>query len=187
MKEKKFRLMDAVLSVICVVFVAEAAAPVAAIGNSQYFWWIFLMLAFLLPYGLISSELGSTYQGDGGLYDWISKAFGKKWGGRAAWYYWINFPLWMASLAVVVPDIFKIVTGKEIITPIAILMELAFIWIVVFISFYPVCNSTWILNGCAVIKVFFCTESGYVSACISSGISSIFEIEKNGCENSTSV
>lgn len=160
MKEKKFRLMDAVLSVICVVFVAEAAAPVAAIGNSQYFWWIFLMLAFLLPYGLISSELGSTYQGDGGLYDWISKAFGKKWGGRAAWYYWINFPLWMASLAVVVPDIFKIVTGKEIITPIAILMELAFIWIVVFISFYPVCNSTWILNGCAVIKVFLAITIG---------------------------
>ena len=160
MKEKKFRLMDAVLSVICVVFVAEAAAPVAAIGNSQYFWWIFLMLAFLLPYGLISSELGSTYQGDGGLYDWISKAFGKKWGGRAAWYYWINFPLWMASLAVVVPDIFKIVTGKEMITPMAILMELAFIWIVVFISFYPVCNSTWILNGCAVIKVFLAITIG---------------------------
>ena len=30
--KKKFRLMDAILAVICVVFVAEAAAPVAAIG-----------------------------------------------------------------------------------------------------------------------------------------------------------
>ena len=33
--KKKFKLTDAILSVICVVFVAEAAAPVAAIGNSQ--------------------------------------------------------------------------------------------------------------------------------------------------------
>uniref|UniRef100_UPI000B10D8AB amino acid permease n=1 Tax=Clostridium sp. NkU-1 TaxID=1095009 RepID=UPI000B10D8AB len=78
--KKKFRLIDAIMTVICVVFVAEAASPVAAIGNSQYFWWIFLLIAFLLPYGLISSELGTTYEGDGGLYDWVSKAFGKKMG-----------------------------------------------------------------------------------------------------------
>ena len=56
-ERKKFRLADVVLSVICVVFVAEAAAPVASIGNSQYFWWIFMILAFLLPYGLIAAEL----------------------------------------------------------------------------------------------------------------------------------
>jgi len=62
---KKFSLFSAILSVICVVFVAEAAAPVAAIGNSQFFWWLFLLIAFLLPYGLISSELGTTYIGDG--------------------------------------------------------------------------------------------------------------------------
>ena len=81
-QRKKFRLADVVLSVICVVFVAEAAAPVASIGNSQYFWWVFMMIAFLLPYGMISSELGTTYTGDGGLYDWINKAFPRsKWGG----------------------------------------------------------------------------------------------------------
>ena len=103
-ERKKFRLADVILSVICVVFVAEAAAPVASIGNSQYFWWLFMMVAFLLPYGMISSELGTTYPGDGGLYDWIHKAFPEtKWGARASWYYWINFPLWMASLAVVCP------------------------------------------------------------------------------------
>lgn len=47
--KRKFRLVEVILSVICVVFVAEAAAPAAAIGNSQFFWWIFLMVAFLLP------------------------------------------------------------------------------------------------------------------------------------------
>ena len=71
-KKGKFRLTDAILAVICVVFVAEAAAPVAAIGNSQYFWWIFMIIGFLLPYGLIAAELGTAYDGEGGLYDWIS-------------------------------------------------------------------------------------------------------------------
>ena len=153
-KKKKFRMIDAILLVICVVFVAEAAAPVAAIGNSQYFWWILLMLIFLLPYGLISSELGTTYDGEGGLYDWVRKAFGSRMGSRASWYYWINFPLWMASLAVVFPDMITLITGVEIGTIPALLIELAFIWIIVFISFYPVSDSVWILNGAAVIKVF---------------------------------
>lgn len=153
-KKKKFRMIDAILLVICVVFVAEAAAPVAAIGNSQYFWWILLMLIFLLPYGLISSELGTTYDGEGGLYDWVRKAFGSRMGSRASWYYWINFPLWMASLAVVFPDMITLITGVEIGTIPALLIELAFIWIIVLISFYPVSDSVWILNGAAVIKVF---------------------------------
>ena len=124
--KKKFRLMDAILAVICVVFVAEAAAPVAAIGNSQYFWWIFMIIGFLLPYGLISAELGTTYDGEGGLYDWISKAYGRRMGSRTAWYYWVNFPLWMASLAVMFPEIIGICTGANISTWLSLLIQLAF-------------------------------------------------------------
>lgn len=152
-KKKKFSLMSAILSVICVVFVAEAAAPVAAIGNSQFFWWIFLLIAFLLPYGLMSSELGTTYIGDGGIYDWVTQAFGHRWGSRVSWYYWINYPLWLASLAVVCPDLLTTITGVEFSTLPAILIELVFIWVIVWISFYPVSDSVWILNGAAVIKM----------------------------------
>ncbi|WP_024785316.1 APC family permease [Streptococcus mutans] len=151
--KKKFSLFSAVLSVICVVFVAEAAAPVAAIGNSQFFWWLFLLIAFLLPYGLISSELGTTYIGDGGIYDWVTKAFGHKWGSRVAWYYWINFPLWLASLAVMTLGLLTTVTGHNFSTVTAIIVELIFIWLVIWISFYPVSDSIWILNGAAVIKM----------------------------------
>ena len=90
-EKKKFSLFTTVLTVICVVFVAEAAAPVAAIGNSQFFWWLFLLIAFLLPYGLISAELGTTYIGDGGIYDWVTKAFGHRWGSRTSWYYSVSY------------------------------------------------------------------------------------------------
>ncbi|SEK58250.1 agmatine:putrescine antiporter, APC superfamily [Carnobacterium iners] len=158
--KKKFRMIDAILSVICVVFVAEAAAPVAAIGNSQYFWWIFLMIGFLLPYGLIASELGTTFDGEGGLYDWVRKAFGSKMGGRVAWYYWINFPLWMAALAVIFPEMIELITGIEINIAVAIMIELAFIWIVTLIAFFPISDSVWILNGAAIIKVFLAVVVG---------------------------
>lgn len=152
--QKKFKIFDVILSVICVVFVAEAAAPVASIGNSQYFWWILMIIAFLLPYGLISSELGTTYEGDGGLYDWINKAFpGTKWGARASWWYWINFPLWMASLAVMCPELITMMTGIELGIAGSLLVQLAFVWLVTLIAFYPVCDNIIILNVCAAIKV----------------------------------
>lgn len=176
---KKFNLGSVILSVICVVFVAEAAAPVAVIGNSQFFWWLFMIIAFLLPYGLISSELGTTYQGEGGLYDWIHQAFpGTRWGARASWWYWLNFPLWMASLAVMCPELITIATGIEIgIIPSA-LIQLAFVWIVTLIAFYPVCDNIVILNVSAVIKV--------VLALLVGGMGLYFGL-KNGFANDMSL
>lgn len=160
-KKKKFKLTDAILTVICVVFVAEAAAPVASIGNSQYFWWIFMIVAFLLPYGLVSSELGTAYEGDGGLYDWVNKAYPtKKWGARAAWWYWINFPLWMASLAVMCPDLINVAFGIQVGIIPSLLIQLAFVWIVTFIAFFPVCDNIVILNICSVIKVLLAVLVG---------------------------
>ncbi len=152
---KKFKLSDAILSVICVVFVAEAASPVAALGNSQFFWWIFMIIAFLLPYGLISSELGTAYQGDGGLYDWVTAAYpGTRWGARVSWWYWLNFPLWMASLAVMCPDLITIITGVTPGPVLSLIIQLLFVGIVTVIACFPVCDSIIILNICAVIKVF---------------------------------
>lgn len=178
MEKKKFRLADVILSVICVVFVAEAAAPVASIGNSQYFWWIFMIIAFLVPYGLISSELGTTYQGDGGLYDWISKAFpGSKWGARASWYYWINFPLWMASLAVMCPSLLTTITGKEFSVIPTLLIELAFVWIITIIAFFPVCDSIIILNVSAAIKILLAVIVGVLG---------VYYVVKNGFVNDMS-
>jgi amino acid transporter len=152
--KKKFRLFDAVLMSVVVILVAESAAPAAAIGTSQFFWWIFLLVLFFLPYGLISSELGTTYAGDGGLYDWVKQAFGPRWGGRLAWLYWINYPLWMASLAVlfaqVAGTIFKLKFG----TMTSIIIQLVFVWFVVIVGNKPVSESKWIMNLAAFAKIF---------------------------------
>ena len=111
-KKKKFKLVDAILATVCITLVAESVAPTASIGNSQYFWWIFLIIAFVLPYGMISAELGTAYPSEGGMYDWVKKAFGPKWAGRVAWNYWINFPLWIASLAVMITTVITSVQSR---------------------------------------------------------------------------
>ncbi|MDR0514782.1 MAG: APC family permease [Coriobacteriaceae bacterium] len=156
-KKKKFSLASAILMVICVVFVAEAAPIVASMGNSQYVWWLILIVLFLVPYGLISSELSTAFPDEGGLYDWVKTAFGKKWGTRVSWYYWVNFPIWMGSLAVLFPLVINFLidpSGADSLgmAP-SIAIALAFVWMVVGISLFKVSDSAWVMNAGAAIKV----------------------------------
>lgn len=141
------------LTVICVVFVAEAAASVAAIGNSQFFWWIVLIFTFLLPYGLIAAELSTTYESEGGMCDWAERALGRRWGARTAWYYWVNFPIWMTSLAVMVPELINYMFGIELGTVPYLISVLVFIWVVTLISTSPVSENIWILNIGGIVKI----------------------------------
>ena len=152
-KAKKLSFLTVISTVICVVFVCEAAAPAAAIGNQQFFWWIFLILTFLLPYGMIVAELGTTYDGEGGIYDWVRDGLGDKWGARISWYYWVNYPLWIASLATMFPDILGMVFNVTFDLPVAIAIELAFVWIVYLMGRSKAADSEWVLNGGAIIKV----------------------------------
>ncbi|GAK47319.1 agmatine/putrescine antiporter [Secundilactobacillus oryzae JCM 18671] len=152
--KKKFRLFDAVLMSVVVIMVVESAAPAAAIGPSQFFWWAFLLILFFIPYGLVSSELGTTYAGDGGLYDWVRKAFGSRWGGRLAWCYWINYPIWMASLAVLFTQVAGQVFGIKLNTVTSIIVQLVFVWVVVILGNKPVSESKLILNLAAISKIF---------------------------------
>lgn len=152
-KAKKLSFLTVISTVICVVFVCEAAAPAAAIGNQQFFWWIFLIITFLLPYGMIVAELGTTYDGEGGIYDWVREGLGDKWGARISYYYWVNYPLWIASLATMFPDILGMVFGVTFDLPVAIAIELAFVWIVYLMGRSKAADSEWVLNGGAVIKV----------------------------------
>ncbi|MCM6798070.1 APC family permease [Levilactobacillus brevis] len=138
---------------VVVIMVVESVAPAAAIGPSQFFWWFFLLILFFIPYGLISSELGTTYAGDGGLYDWVKQAFGPRWGGRLAWLYWINYPIWMASLAVLFVQVGGQIFGLKLTGWVSILIQLLFVWVVVLVGNKPVSESKWIMNLAAFAKI----------------------------------
>lgn len=154
-EKKKFKLVDAILATVCITLVAESVMPTAAIGNSQYFWWIFLIIAFCLPYGLISAELGTTYQSEGGMYDWVKRAFGPKWAARVAWNYWINFPLWIASLAVAVTDVIMGIMDIELSIAWLLVLQLGYTWLVSFLGTQRIGESKWIVNIGTFFKIAF--------------------------------
>lgn len=153
MKKKKFRLVDAILGTVCLTLVCESVMPTAAIGNTQYFWWIFLLVAFCLPYGMITAELGTTYPSEGGMYDWVKKAFGPKWAGRVAWNYWVNFPLWIASLAVAVTDIIAGMFSIELPIITLLILQLIYVWVVTFLGTQRIGESKYIVNLGTAFKI----------------------------------
>ena len=159
-KKKKFRLFDAILATVCITLVAESVAPTASIGNSQYFWWIFLLIAFCVPYGMITAELGTAYPSEGGMYDWVKRAFGPKWAGRVAWNYWINFPLWIASLATMITVVLAQIFNIEINVVLMLIIQLGYIWLVTFLSTQRIGESKWLVNIGAVFKILFMVGLG---------------------------
>ncbi|MEE3342702.1 MAG: APC family permease [Bacilli bacterium] len=151
--KKKFKLVDAILGTVCLTLVCESVMPTAAIGNQQYFWWIFLLIAFCLPYGMITAELGTTYPSEGGMYDWVKRAFGPKWAGRVAWNYWVNFPLWIASLAVAVTDIIAGMFNIELTVVTLLLIQLLYVWIVTLLSTKRIGESKYVVNLGTIFKI----------------------------------
>jgi len=68
-----------------------------AIGTSVVGWWITAVILFLLPSSLIIAELSTAYPYQGGIYDWVHRAFGRRWAARTTYWYWVNVALWMPS------------------------------------------------------------------------------------------
>jgi len=161
-KKKKFKLFDAILATVCITLVAESVMPTAAIGNSQYFWWILLIIAFCIPYGMISAELGTTYQSEGGMYDWVKRAFGPKWAARVAWNYWINFPLWIASLAVAVTDVIAGIMDVELSLGWILVLQLGYTWLVSLLGTQRIGESKWIVNIGTFFKIAFMVGLGFL-------------------------
>ena len=151
-KKPKFRLFSAVLATVCIVLVIDAVAPTAAIGNSQYAWWVIMILGFFIPYALISAELGTQYPSEGGMYTWVKKALGKKWAGRVAWFYWVNFPLWIASLADLATTLIMTAFGVEVTLVTALLIQLGYIVLVTILGNLRISQSAWVANLGAIVK-----------------------------------
>lgn len=152
-KKYKFRLFSAVLATVCIILVGDAVAPTAAIGNSMYLWWAVMLIGFFVPYALISAELGTQYPSEGGMYTWIKKAFGKKWASRVAWFYWVNYPLWIASLADLITTMLMQMFGIEMEMWMVLAIQVFYIILVTILGMLRISQSDVVSNIGALIKI----------------------------------
>ena len=161
-KKYKFRLISAVFATVCIILVGDAVAPTAAIGNQMYLWWAIMLIGFFVPYALISAELGTQYPSEGGMYTWIKKAFGKKWAARVAWFYWVNFPLWIASLADLITTMIMQMFGIELEMWMVLSIQLFYIALVSILGMLRISQSDWVSNIGAIIKMILLGAIGFL-------------------------
>lgn len=70
----------------------------AKYGIQSIFYYIFAAIVFLLPFSLVCAELASTYTKQGGLYRWVSEAFGPRWGWTAMYLEWQTIVIWFPTV-----------------------------------------------------------------------------------------
>ena len=74
-------------------------SPLATYGLGSIFFLLLASVGFLLPAGLVATELATGWQREGGVYVWVSEAFGTDWGFLATWLQWLqNLFFWTVIL-----------------------------------------------------------------------------------------
>ncbi|UYG07558.1 APC family permease [Halomonas sp. M4R1S46] len=97
-KNKVLRCRDVTLYTVSAMLFMDQIALAASLGSSSLFWWAYVLVLLFLPMAMMTSELGTAYPSNGGVYHWVRLAFGFRWGARVSWMYWVNNALWMPSV-----------------------------------------------------------------------------------------
>ncbi len=96
--QKHFGRFDMLFYLICTLVGIEALGTIAGYGWEGLLLLALMAVTFFIPYGLLVSELGSTFTEEGGPYVWTRMAFGRFWGAINAVLYWISNPIWMGGV-----------------------------------------------------------------------------------------
>ncbi|MGD0998315.1 MAG: APC family permease, partial [Thermoleophilia bacterium] len=96
--QRVLRRWDLVFFSVCALIGLDAISGLAKFGLWQgVTWLVIFVFIFLLPYGLISAELASTFPAEGGIYTWVRMAYGKLPAGITAILYWVSNAIWIGG------------------------------------------------------------------------------------------
>ncbi|MBS0650236.1 MAG: amino acid permease [Verrucomicrobia bacterium] len=95
---KKISSFSLIILIIAAIDNMRNLPAAALFGSSIVFFFIFSAIVFLIPTSLVSAELSAAFPEKGGMYQWVNKAFGKKWAMAAIWLQWINTMVWYPTM-----------------------------------------------------------------------------------------
>lgn len=99
MKLKKMSSWTLAIMTVAAVCSLKGLPMIAKEGTEMFFYLGFSVLLFLLPASLVAAELGSAFSSKkGGVYTWVSAAFGTKLGFTAIWLQWMQNVVWYPTV-----------------------------------------------------------------------------------------
>lgn len=146
LKKSLFR-WDLALFSICAVVGIDTLGQASSFGAQTLFWLVFLSVFFLIPYGLITSELGTRFPVEGAVFEWVRLAFGHLAGAITAMIYWVANPVWLGgTLAGTAVAAMDSLWGTKISgnTGLSIAVGFLFIWIAVLMNVLSLRQMKWV-------------------------------------------
>jgi len=128
--------LDLVLFTACAIVGLDSVAVAAEAGAQAITWLVISLVLFLIPYGMLTAELGSAFPVEGGPYEWARMALGRPAGAVTSILYWLSNPLWVGGTlsAATIASLNAFVLTKPMSTAWEIVVGLAFIWVTVAIA-----------------------------------------------------
>jgi len=152
MEQSKKKITPLMLAMITLaIIVTLRGLPfLAKYGLSSIFFYLFSALFFLLPVSLIAAELATAWPEKGGVFLWVSKAFGDKWGFMATFLQWIPIVIWyptaLSFIAAAISYLFNPTLAENKFYALA--MTLVIYWGATLLNFKGLKTSGWISSFC---------------------------------------
>ncbi|MFT3863254.1 MAG: APC family permease [Solirubrobacterales bacterium] len=146
--------LDTFLMLLTAVVLLDTVGTAASFGPQGFIWIVVVVSFFSIPFAFLMAEVGSTFTGEGGAYQWVRMAYGRAHATLFSTMYWINNPLWLGGSLVFTAaatwqvDIGPLSSGS----PADYVFKLAFIWISVLIAVASLSYGKWVPNVGAVLR-----------------------------------
>jgi glutamate:GABA antiporter len=152
---KVLRRFDLVLFTACAIVGLDSVAAAAEAGAQAITWLVVSLVIFLIPYGMLTAELGSAFPVEGGPYEWARMSFGRPAGAVTAILYWLSNPLWVGGslTASTIAAINGFVVTKPLGTTAEIIVGLVFTWVTVAIAIVAFRIGKWGPNIGTFVKI----------------------------------
>jgi glutamate:GABA antiporter len=146
---------DLVLFTACAIVGLDSIAQAAEAGAQAITWLVISLVLFLIPYGMLTAELGSAFPVEGGPYEWARMAFGRAAGAVTAILYWLSNPLWVGGTltAATIEALNLFVLSKPMSTTWEIVVGLAFTWVTVGLAIIAFRVGKWGPNIGTFVKI----------------------------------
>lgn len=155
LRKSLFRF-DMIFFTVCAILAIDTIGQASSYGAQTIFWLVVSAVTFLIPYGLLTAELGTAFPVEGGPYEWVRLAFGHLAGSITAVLYWLSNPIWLGgTLAATAIAALDLLWGTKIgnNTGLSIIVGLAFIWVAVTMNILSLRNMKWVPNLGAIVKL----------------------------------
>jgi amino acid transporter len=155
LKKSLFRF-DMIFFTVCAIVALDTIGQSSSYGAQAIFWLIVSGLTFLIPYGLITAELGAAFPTEGATYDWVRLAYGHFAGAVVSVLYWLSNPIWLggtlAAVSIAAMDAlwgssFSGNQGAETV------IGFLFIWVAVTMNILSLRYMKWVPNLGAIIRL----------------------------------